>query len=178
MIFFLLFVEYFKIGLFAIGGGLSTIPFLYQLSDKYEWFTHEMIANMIAIAESTPGPIGINIATYAGFQTAGVLGALVATFALVLPSVIIIIMIAKIMHSFGENKLIKGVFYALRPASTALIACASIQVIRISLFTPAGYIYGKAVVLFVILYFMIRRFRLHPLVYLVVGAVCGVAFGI
>lgn len=178
MIFFLLFIEYFKIGLFAIGGGLSTIPFLYQLSDKYQWFDHAMIANMIAIAESTPGPIGVNIATYAGFQTAGVLGALIATLALVMPSVIIIIIIAKMMHSFGQNKLVKGVFYALRPASTALIACASVQVIRIALFTTDNQVYIKAIPLFIVLYFMIRRLRLHPLVYLIIGAGCGMLFSL
>ncbi|MEG2295277.1 MAG: chromate transporter [Oscillospiraceae bacterium] len=176
MIVFLLFFEYFKIGLFSIGGGLATIPFLYQLSDKYGWFDHAMIANMIAIAESTPGPIGVNIATYAGFQTAGILGSLIATMALVMPSVIMIMIIARMMRSFSKNKLVKGVFYALRPASTALVACACFQVIRIALFTVDNNVSMKAMLLFIVLYFMIRKFRFHPLVYLIIGAGCGILF--
>ena len=100
----LLFIEFFKTGLFAIGGGLATLPFLYDLSDKYDWFDRGMLANMIAISESTPGPIGVNMSTYAGFNAEGVVGGIVATVALVMPSLIIIIIVAKFLGKFNDNK--------------------------------------------------------------------------
>ena len=92
MIYLRLFYAFFKTGLFSIGGGLATLPFLYEMAEKYSWFTEEDIANMLAIAESTPGPIGVNMATYVGIQTGGILGGFWATFALVLPSFIIILL--------------------------------------------------------------------------------------
>mgnify|MGYP003292622080 CR=1 FL=1 len=102
MIYLRLFFEFFKTGLFAIGGGMATIPFLYDISDKTGWFTHDKLADMIAVSASTPGPIGVNMATFAGYMTRGILGALVATFALVLPSYIIILIIylKKFLPSF------------------------------------------------------------------------------
>lgn len=111
MIFLQLFYEFFKIGLFAVGGGMATIPFLMDLTSRYSWFTMADLTNMIAVSESTPGPIGINMATYAGFNAAGIPGALCATLSLVLPAWIIIILIAKFMSSFSENKYVKGAFY-------------------------------------------------------------------
>lgn len=99
MIYGLLFYEFFMVGLFAIGGGAATIPFLFDLSAKYNWFSFEDLANMIAVSESTPGPIGVNMATFAGFETAGVLGALCATFGLILPSVIIIVLFVKTVEN-------------------------------------------------------------------------------
>ena len=94
MILFLLFIEFFKIGLFSIGGGLATLPFLYSLADKYHWIDSTTISNMIAVSESTPGPIGINMATYCGFKVYGILGAIIASLSLVLPAFIIIILIS------------------------------------------------------------------------------------
>ena len=91
MMYLLLFFEFFKIGLFAVGGGLATIPFLYALSDKYHWFSSAQLVDMIALSESTPGPLGINMATFAGFQTIGVLGGAISTFGLVLPALFVII---------------------------------------------------------------------------------------
>ena len=94
-----LFFEFFKVGLFAIGGGLATLPFLNNLAGKYSWFNHSMLADMVAVSQATPGPIGINMATYAGFEAAGVLGSIIATVSLVLPSFIIIIIIANRTYS-------------------------------------------------------------------------------
>ena len=85
MIYLTLFYEFFKVGLFSVGGGVATIPFYMELADKYDWLTTQMLTDMIAVSESTPGPIGINLATYAGFRAAGIPGALVATFSTVLP---------------------------------------------------------------------------------------------
>ena len=112
----ILIFEFFKIGLFSIGGGLATLPFLYRLADKYPWFSAKQIPDMIAVSESTPGPLGINMATYTGFQHSGVIGSIAATFGLVLPSVIIIILISKVLEKFRSNKYVEYAFYGLRPA--------------------------------------------------------------
>ena len=137
MIYLQLFWEFFKTGLFAVGGGMATIPFLYQISDKTGWFTHTDLANMIAVGESTPGPIGVNMATYVGFVTGikdggimtAILGAVVATIGLVTPSVIVILIVAAILKSFRNNRYVNSAFYGLRPASTGLIAAAGISVL-------------------------------------------------
>ena len=115
MLYLQLFYEFFKTGLFAIGGGLATLPFLYDMADKYPWFTRTDLANMIAVSESTPGPIGVNMATYVGFTTGGILGSIIATCGLVLPSLIIIIIIAKFLESFQDNRFVQSAFYGLRP---------------------------------------------------------------
>ena len=111
MIYFLLFIEFFKIGLFSVGGGLATIPFLYDLANKYTWFDHNMLTDMIAVAESTPGPIGVNMATFAGFHSAGILGGIIATLGLILPSIIVIIIIANFLNKFKESKAVDSAFY-------------------------------------------------------------------
>ena len=90
MIYLRLFYEFFKTGLFAIGGGLATLPFLSDMADRTGWFTQAQLADMLAVSESTPGPVGVNMATYVGFETGGILGAVVATLGLVAPSVIVI----------------------------------------------------------------------------------------
>ena len=111
MIYLQLFWEFFKTGLFAVGGGMATIPFLYQMSDTTGWFTRMDLANMIAVGESTPGPIGVNMATYAGFTTAGIFGTICATVGLVCPSVIVIIFVYKILEKFKGSSLVNNVFY-------------------------------------------------------------------
>ena len=98
-----LMLEFIKTGLFSVGGGLATLPFLYEMSDATGWFSHADIADMIAVSESTPGAIGINMSTYAGFKTAGVLGGILATLALAFPSVVIILIIAKFLNKFRDN---------------------------------------------------------------------------
>jgi chromate transporter len=128
MVLLRLFYEFFKVGLFAVGGGMATIPFLYDLAGAC-WFTASELTDMIAVSESTPGPIGINMATYCGFTVAGIPGAVIATVGLVLPSVIIIIVIAKLLAKF-RNSAVDSVFYGLRPASVGLIAAAGIEVVR------------------------------------------------
>lgn len=134
MILLRLFFEFFKTGLFSVGGGMATLPFLYSMSDSTGWFTHAQLADMIAVSESTPGPIGVNMASYVGFTTAGIPGALVATVGLVTPSVIIILIIAKILAAFRQNKYVDAAFYGLRPCSLGLIAAAGLLVVKIALF--------------------------------------------
>lgn len=183
----LLFYEFFKTGLFAVGGGLATLPFLYNISDRYpDWFSYGDLANMIAVSESTPGPMGVNIATYTGFQTEGVLGAIVSTLGLVLPSLIIIIIIAKFLQKFQENKLVKYSFYGLRPAVAGLIAVAALQVLKVSVITLNAYRESgrwtdffdyRALIIFAAAFVLMRIKKLkkiHPLAYILAGAVVGV----
>ena len=133
MIYVQLFLAFFKTGLFAVGGGLATLPFLYEISDTWHWFSHADIADMIAISESTPGAIGINMSTYAGFLTAGVPGGIIATLGLGTPCVIIILIIARILKKFKDNPYVEKAFYGLRAASIAMISAAGINVARIAL---------------------------------------------
>ena len=133
MIFLQLFWEFLKTGLFAVGGGLATLPFLKAITHKYPWFTANDLMDMVAVSESTPGPMGVNSATYAGFHAAGLPGALTATFSLVLPSVIIIILVSRALDRFRSSSLVQNGFYGLRPASAGLIFGAMFTVFAGSL---------------------------------------------
>ena len=128
MIYLRLFYEFAKTGLFAVGGGMATIPFLYAISEKTGWFTAADIGNMIAISESTPGAMGVNMSTYVGCSVKGVLGAVIATLGLVLPSIIVILIISRMLEKFKDSKLVQKIFYGLRPASTGLIIAAGVGV--------------------------------------------------
>lgn len=177
-----LFFSFFKIGLFAVGGGPATIPYLMDLTEAKDWYTMKELTNMIAISESTPGPLGINMATYAGFTTAGVAGGIIATLGLVTPSVIVIIIIARFLNNFSENRYVKAAFSGIRPAVTALIAMAVYNLCKVSLFvetdfrlTPAW----KPIVLAIIAFFAMQNKKLkklHPAYWLLAAAVIGVVF--
>ena len=129
MIYLRLFWEFFKTGLFAIGGGMATLPFLHDMGEATGWFTQGDLMNMLAVSESTPGPIGINMATYVGFTVGGVPGAVIATLGEVTPSIIVILIIAALLRSFRENRYVDRAFYGLRPASTGLIGAACVSVV-------------------------------------------------
>lgn len=183
MILFQLFYEFFKTGLFAMGGGLATLPFLSGMADRTAWFTRAQLADMVAVSESTPGPIGVNMATYAGYVSSGLPGALCATVGLVLPSVIIILIIAKFLSKFQENPLVRNAFYGIRPAVMALIAAAGWEVVRITLLNPEAFsatgrltdlLLWKSCLLAVLLFLAMRRFRLHPILYIALSAVAGI----
>ena len=185
-----LFLEFFKTGLFAIGGGMATIPFLYEISDATGWFTRMDLANMIAVGESTPGPIGVNMATYVGFVTgmnqggigAAILGAVIATLGLITPSIIVILIIAAVLKSFRDNKLVNQAFYGLRPASTGLIAAAGISVVVSNLFAVAGSagINWKGWILAVVIWLLSNKVKktkgLHPIVFIALSAIAGIVF--
>ncbi len=187
MIYLILFYEFFKTGLFSIGGGLATLPFLYDIADRYDFFTRDDIADMIAISESTPGAIGINCATYAGFTAGRLLGAVIATTALVLPSLIITIIIAKFLQKFSENKVVKSAFYGIRPIVTALIASAFFEVLKISVITLEKFYESNNfleivsvpnLLLFAILFALIMKFKKHPVIYIATAAIVGVVFSL
>ena len=171
--------EFFKTGLFSIGGGLATIPFLIEMGERYGWYTITELTNMVAVAESTPGPIGVNMATYVGMTVCGVLGGICATLSLVLPSVIIILMIARFLEKFSENKLVKDVFYGLRPAVVGMLLSSVLTVLETSLF-KGNFLSGvdlKYMALFVVLLFGIFKFKKHPILYIGIGAAIGIIFG-
>jgi len=185
MIYLLLFFEFFKTGLFAIGGGLATLPFLYNISATYGWFTEADLSNMIAIAESTPGPIGVNMATYAGIQTAGILGGMTATFALILPSALIIMMVSSLLMRHKNNPYVLSAMRVLRPTSMGLIATAFYSVVKVALlhldWASSGAFWKifnfPALALCAVLALICWRFKkLHPIVLVLVGAAAGVIF--
>lgn len=196
MIYLQLFWEFFKTGLFAIGGGMATIPFLYEISDKTGWFTHGDLANMVAVSESTPGPIGVNMATYVGFITGtsqgnaltGILGSILATLGLITPSIIVILIIAGFLQSFRNSKYVNNAFYGLRPASTGLITSAGITVAMSVIFfedklaegLSAAAVNWKGLILAAVLWIFIHKVKktkgLHPIIFIAVSAVIGIVF--
>ena len=189
MIYLRLFWEFFKVGLFSVGGGLATLPFLYSLGAKTGWFSTADVANMLAVSESTPGPIGVNMATYAGFDCAGVLGGVVATLGLVTPSVIVIVLIAMALQAFRTNKYVDAAFYTLHPASTGLIAAAGWSVFALVLVNLDAYraSYQQAdllqwinLILFAVIWVLTNLVKplkkLHPVVFLALAGVVGIVF--
>ena len=178
--------EFFKTGLFSVGGGLATLPFLKEIAEHYPWFTPSDLMDMIAVSESTPGPIGINAATYAGFRAFGIPGSLIATCSLVLPSFIIIILVSRALTRFRDSTLVKDGFYGLRPASAGLIFSAMFEVFLSSLFhldawtglASIGVVLNvPAILFFLLLSFAVYKLpRLHPLAFILTGAVVGVLF--
>ncbi len=186
MIYLELFWEFFKTGLFSIGGGLATIPFLYDIGNRYDWLDTDFIPDMIAISESTPGPIGINMATYTGFNAAGILGAILASLALTLPSVIIIIIVARLLVTFKNDVRVLNGMYGLRPATLGLISAVVFTLLVDSvflkdLFIESGNFFAsfslKAVLLFIGL-FIARLFfkKIHPLFFIILAGILGVVF--
>ena len=173
-----MFLEFFKTGLFAVGGGLATIPFLMDMSDKYHWFSQSELANMIAVAESTPGPIGVNTATYAGVTTYGIIGGIIATLGLIIPSYIVIVIISKILEKFRENKLTQNLFYGLRPTVAGLITVAAYSLLQTTVF-PELVLNIKALVMLLVFTLLVLSYKkLNPIVVIILGAIIGILFKI
>ncbi|MEG2421367.1 MAG: chromate transporter [Oscillospiraceae bacterium] len=185
-LFLRLFFEFARVGLFAVGGGLATIPFLSDLGARSGWFSPMGLADMIAVSESTPGPLGVNMASYVGFDVGGILGGILATLGLIAPSILIILIVARFLRRFRNSPLVEGVFYGLRPASTALIAAAGLSVAQYALFDPAGgkdaALWGSprlpcillaAAVFFCLQWKPLRK--IHPIFYILLSAAVGVA---
>lgn len=185
-----LFFEFFKTGLFAVGGGMATLPFLYDMSARHpDWFSTAQLADMVAVSESTPGPIGVNMATYVGFETGGIAGAVIATLGLVTPSIIVILIVARMLKAFRGNKTVDAVFYGLRPCSVGLIAAAGILVVKIALFRfdafAASGVFtdvfnwkalALAAALLVLTRFIKATKKLHPVIFILASAAVGVLF--
>ena len=189
MIFLQLFWEFFKTGLFAVGGGMATVPFLSEMAERTGWFTQGMLADMIAVAESTPGPIGVNTATYVGYTVAGIPGGLVATVGLVMPSFLIILIVAAFLKAFRTNKYVERVFYGIRPASVGMIAAACVAVMRLCLVDMtalkaggklAEWLNWRGLLLFAAVWVLTNLVKqtkkLHPIVFIAASAAVGIVF--
>ena len=195
IIYLKLFWEFFKAGLFAIGGGMATVPFLQEISRKTGWYTAGDLADMIAVSESTPGPIGVNMATYVGYTTvsrlfgpvAGILGGILSTVGLVMPSVIIILIVARFLEKFRENRYVNAAMYGLRAASVALISSAGISIVLIAVFQVntieewrSAVIDYRCFVLAAVILILTRWVPkvkdLHPICFIIASAVIGIIF--
>ena len=185
MNYFQLFASFFRIGLFSIGGGLAILPFLFEIADNLRginasgWLTREMIGNMLAVAQSLPGPIGANISTYAGFQYAGISGAYLAAISLITPSVIIIIIVARTLEAFKESVIIKNLFSGFRPAAAGLLSAAGFGAISLSLWNSSAIVWynvvrWKEALIFAVLFFLVVKFKKHPIIYIIAAGTAGV----
>ena len=187
MIFLELYFRFFLTGLFSIGGGLATIPFLQDLGQITGWFTQAQLADMIAVSESTPGAIGINMATYVGYSTAGIPGGIIATLGLITPGILIILIIAGIMQKFRDSTLVDHTFYGLRPASLGLIAYAGISLAQVSLFQTSeitNWEFGSPIlklvnlpclILAIIIFLCLKKFpKIHPIAFITLSAIVGI----
>ena len=188
MIYIQLFYNFFITGLFSIGGGLATLPFLYDLSDKTGWFTHADLANMLAVSESTPGAIGINMSTYVGFEVASLPGGIIATLGLISPGILIILVVAKILEKFRQNRYVQWGLYGLRAASIALISAAGLSVIQISLIhykligasgiSALDIFEVKGIILAAAILFASHKWKkIHPVIWIAIAAAAGIIFG-
>ena len=168
MIYLQLALEFLKIGLFSFGGGYATIPFLFHISEEFGWYTLNELTQMTAVASITPGPVGINVATYAGLKTAGILGALIATISEMLPSLILVIIVAKLLKKFSDNFFVKSIITTLKPISCALLASVSIGLLKPEINDI------KAMILLAILLLLSWKSKKDPLFYILISALVGV----
>ena len=180
-----LFANFFTIGLFSVGGGYAILPFLFGMADNASginadaWLTREMIGDMLAVAQSLPGAIGSNLSAHAGFHFAGVPGAFAAALGLTAPSIIIIMIVARTLKAFKENTLVKNLFSGLRPAAAGLLSAAAFWAISLALWNSAApvwhqYIRWKETLIFIALFFLIYKFKKHPVVYIFAAGFAGV----
>ena len=181
----ILYLEFFRIGLFAVGGGLATIPFLKELIGRHDWFTLPELINMIGISESTPGPLGVNMATYVGTTTAGILGSVVAVLGLITPSIIIIIIIAKCIEKFKNSQLVQSLFTVLRPAVIGFVLCAVLDIFILCFFNVSIYELSHNlfdlfsfvnILIYLIMLVGYKHFNIHPIVLIIISAVVGIVF--
>ncbi len=172
-------IEFFKTGLFAIGGGLATIPFLKEMALNYGWFTLDDLQMMINVAESTPGPIGINMATYVGFNNMGVIGGLITTLSLVCPSIIVIILVAKALDRFKDSKVVTAVFKTLRAAVLGLVLYAVYDIFKKTLFSSVTIINVKEFIIYaLVLGISIKFKKISPIAIIAGCAVIGIIFAL
>ena len=176
---FLLFYEFVKVGLFTYGGGFASLPFLYRISDSYNWFSNTELTQMIAISGLTPGPVGLNMSTFSGFRTLGILGAIIAGIGLILPMLIITVQIFRLYSKFYKNKYVESVVYVLRPTSCALISFVAIKLFFVYVFRNSfsfSEIDFKALLILFILFIATFKLNRNPINYMFVGIVISLLF--
>lgn len=189
-----LFWEFCKTGLFAIGGGMATVPFLREIADKTDWFTAGQLADMIAVSESTPGPLGVNMATYVGYTVGssqlgspwmGIVGAVTATLGLIFPSIVIVLCISFFLKRFRTSTLVDAALYGLRPASVALISAAGVEIVLFAILRVdsiyqigAAQLSWKSVALAAGVYaganLIPKLKKLHPIWFILLSAIVGI----
>jgi chromate transporter len=179
----LLVAEFCKIGLFSVGGGLAILPFLYELAGKYPWLESEKVGDLLAVAQCSPGAIGINMGTQAGFLAAGIPGALAAGFGLAAPSVVVIIFVSRMFAAFKTNRIVAAVFRGLRPAAAGLLAAAAFSALRIPLYNSGftawyGILKWRECALFAVIFVLIRRLKIHPVFYIAAAGAAGALLGL
>ena len=180
-----LFANFFRIGLFSVGGGYAILPFLFEMADNSSginaagWLTRELIGNMLAVAQSLPGPIGSNLSAYTGFQFAGISGSYTASLSLAAPSIIVIMIIARMLQAFKENTVVKSIFAGLKPAAAGLLSAAALGAILLAIWNSAAgvwyeFLRWKETLIFALIFFLIFKFRKHPIVYILAAGITGV----
>jgi chromate transporter len=190
----LLCIEFFKIGVFAVGGGLATLPFLFLMAnDRFAfirrtgWLGTEQVGNFLAVAQCSPGAIGVNVAAQTGFQYGGIPGGIAAALGLISPAIIIISVIAGVLQSIKQNKAAVAVFSGLRPAAAGLLAAAGLGVWRLALYNKAYGAAGRAWheiirwregLVCLAIFLLIVKFKGHPVVYIALGAIVGIILGL
>jgi len=191
---FLLYIEFFKIGVFAVGGGLATLPFLFLMAnDRFTfiqrtgWISTEQVGNFLAIAQCSPGAVGVNISAQTGFLYNGIPGGIAAVLGLISPAIIIISIIAGPLQSFKENRVSVAVFSGLRPAAAGLLTAAGLGVWRLALYNDAatsgngawyGVIRWRESLVCLVIYLLIVKFKGHPVIYVALGAITGIVLGL
>ncbi len=171
MLYLQLFVQFFHVGVFSFGGGYATLPFLYDIAEKYHWYSSKQLTDMLAISSITPGPVGVNMATFAGFTTSGILGSMIATTAIILPSFIIVTIVSKLLDKFKANQSVKGAIRGLKAAGCALLSAVGIRLI----FTSNLHLLGTLLLLALLISGLIKK--RDPLFYLGISALFGLVVG-
>lgn len=186
----LLYFEFFKLGLFAVGGGLATLPFLFHMTQdhftfiqKTGWLTSEQVGNFLAIAQCSPGAIGVNVAAQTGYQYGGPAGGILASLGLISPAIIIIAAIAKVLQSLRENKITSAVFSGLRPAAAGLLCAAGFNALKLALYNPESktwytFLLWKESIVCAVIFLLLAKFRKHPVIYIAAGAAAGILLGL
>lgn len=168
--------SFFKIGLFGFGGGYAMLPLIQKEIEAHNWLTAQQFVDIIAVAESTPGPVAINSATFIGYKVAGFSGALVATIGVCLPAFFMVVILTKVATKFNDHPIMKGILYGVRPVVISLIALAAIFVAQTVLISPEGYLgldwlsVGIALIGFVAL----QKFKIHPIFLIIFGGITGI----
>ena len=170
-LFIQIFLQFFHIGLFSFGGGYATLPFLYDIAEKFQWYSIDKLTDMIALSSITPGPLGVNMATFSGFSTSGIMGAIIATFAIMLPSFIIVSVVYKVLDKFKTNGYVQSIIKSLKPAGCALLCAVGIKLVLTS--------HLKLIGLIILLIFIGSSFikKRDPLFYLGLSAILGFILG-
>ncbi len=181
-----LFLRFFYVGLFSVGGGLATLPFLREMGEKTQWFTPTQLSDLVAVSESTPGPMGVNMATYVGFTTAGIPGSIIAVLGEITPAFLTILIVSRVLLKFRDNKYVNWAFYGLRAASVGLIAVSSLSVAQLALFksdvfAETGSFFAAVnywgLALAAVIFVGLRLFKkVHPIVFIALGAAAGIVF--